>query len=144
MTISDRRRAVDQTAVLIAHAASWSNNSLCTHHLGEAHHESIRAAAAAQDLDRATERIRLRSARYAAAAFPGPVGELISREIRTYVDAGEQLPAYALAPRLVADMTTWELRNPLPPIPDAAPRYVPGTAMHFRSPTAADEPDPAE
>ena len=93
--------------------------------------------------DQAT-RAALRAARYAALAYPGPVGELISRELRGYADAGEQLGVTAVARRLVTEMQRVERRHPLPPVRNdrgnrRAPRYVPGTPLHFRYPTAADE-----
>jgi hypothetical protein len=92
------------------------------------------------------ERRALRHARYAAAAYPGVVGELISREIRAYVDAGRQLIPAALAPRLVSAMQRAELEHPRPPVRSdsghrLAARPVPGSATQWRYPTAADESD---
>ncbi|MDT7744652.1 MAG: hypothetical protein QOE59_3730 [Actinomycetota bacterium] len=88
----------------------------------------------------------LRAARYAAAAYPGAVGELISREIRAYVNAGRALSPAALEPRLVSAMQRAEIQDPLPPIRSEsghhlAARPVPGRAMQWRYPTVADELD---
>ncbi len=88
-----------------------------------------------------------RAARYAAAAHPGAVGELISREIRAYVEAGQALSPVALGPRLVSAMQRAELHDPLPPMRSESgnrlpARPVPGRAMQWRYPSAADELDP--
>ncbi|MCD2195839.1 hypothetical protein LQ327_20920 [Actinomycetospora endophytica] len=101
-------------------------------------------AAAWSGLGMDAERVALHAARYAAAAFPGPVGELISQEIRAYVEAGRALAPSDLAPRLVSNMRRAEITNPLPPLRSPAgnlhaARYVPGSPMHWRHPTAADE-----
>jgi hypothetical protein len=92
------------------------------------------------------ERPALRAARYAAAAYPGPVGELIDREIRAYVDAGGALSPAALGPRLVSAMQRAEIHHPLPPVRSEsghrlAARPVPGSGSRWQYPTAADEVD---
>lgn len=77
----------------------------------------------------------LRAARYALSAYPGPIGELIDRELRAYIDSGHELPPTALPERLLTTliaaaagqpaMTT----DPSPPLPPA--RYKPGTPLHW-------------
>ena len=88
-------------------------------------------------------RIALRAARYAVAAYPGPIGELISRELRSYVDAGEQVHAPALAARLILALQRGEAQNPLPSIQNdwrhLPAQYVPGSPMRFRYRTSADD-----
>ncbi|MGD9531481.1 hypothetical protein [Pseudonocardia sp.] len=44
----------------------------------------------------------LRAARFGLEAYPGPVGELIDRELRAYVDGGRRLPPDAVPERLLA------------------------------------------
>lgn len=76
-----------------------------------------------------------RAARYALNAYPGPIGELISRELHRFVEAGEQLSALALPPRLIAALRQSEARNPQPPLPNwnhLPARYIPGTPLHWR------------
>lgn len=59
-------------------------------------------------MDRAATHAALRAAHYGARAHPGPVGELIERELHAYVQAGVQLVRPALAPRLIAVLTAAE------------------------------------
>lgn len=142
------RPVMDQTATLVMHAAEWSNDSVRNDFPAAAfsacHCEGASPSEGVAPLDPDTRRISLRAARYAAAAYPGALGELISREIRTYVAADEQVPRHALSRRLIVAMQNREASTPLSPVPNAAPRYVPGTPLHFRSPTVADEPFPRE
>jgi hypothetical protein len=93
------------------------------------------------------ERRALRAARYAAAAYPGAVGELVSGRIRAYVDDRLALHPAELAPRLVSAMERAEIEHPLPPLRGdgghrLAARPVPGSGTGWRHPTAADEPEP--
>jgi hypothetical protein len=81
------------------------------------------------------------AARYAEYAYPGPIGEVLSRELRSYADDGEQLPPHALAPRLVLAVRRQEARNPLPPAPGYAhlpAQYIPGSALRWRYRTVTD------
>ena len=77
----------------------------------------------------------LRVARSAPHVFPGPVGELIAREMRAYIHAGRQLPPDTLPERLLAVLL---------PIPEAAQaaaisrpeyalpaRYRKGSPLHW-------------
>lgn len=81
------------------------------------------------------------AARYAEHAYPGPIGEVLSRELRSYAEDGEQLPPHASAPRLVLMVRRQEARNPLPPAPGYAPRRrstsqaAPCAGAPARSPT---------
>jgi hypothetical protein len=87
-----------------------------------------------------------RAARYATHAFRGPIGELISRELGSYVERGMQVPVSALGPRLVAAMQREEARHPLPPLPGYAhlPALpAPGNGLRWRYRTAADPERPA-
>lgn len=88
-------------------------------------------------------RAALRAARYAVAAYPGPIGELISRELHSYVDAGEQVHAPALAARLILALERGEAQHPLPPIHGdwrhLPAQYIPGSPMHWRYRTSADD-----
>ena len=94
-------------------------------------------------LSRDAARTALRAARYAVAAYPGPIGELISRELHSYVDAGEQVHAPALAARLILALQRGEAQNPLPPIQSdwrhLPAQYIPGSPMHWRYQTIADD-----
>ena len=88
-------------------------------------------------------RAALRAARYAVAAHPGPIGELISRELHSYVDTGEQVHAPALAARLILALQRGEAQNPLRPIQSdwrhLPAQYIPGSPMHWRYRTIADD-----
>lgn len=82
-----------------------------------------------------------RAARYAQHAYGGPVGDLIGRELREYAEAGQQLPPYAIGPRLVSLLTQQEARDPLPPArtyTHLPAQYVPGTPLHWRYRSIAD------
>jgi hypothetical protein len=86
----------------------------------------------------------LHAARCARHAYEGPIGDLVSRELRTYAEIGEQLPPSALGPRLVSEMQRQEARQPLPAPRSHAhlpARYVPGTPLHWRYRTVADQPE---
>jgi hypothetical protein len=77
-----------------------------------------------------------RAARTAMADFPEPVGELINRELHGYADAGDRLPAQALAPRLVtligARADHEPAAGPTAPRPRILPaRYRPGSPLHW-------------
>ncbi|MEN3298418.1 MAG: hypothetical protein V7633_476 [Pseudonocardia sp.] len=81
------------------------------------------------------------AARYAEHAYPGPIGEVLSRELRNYAEDGEQLPPHASAPRLISAVQRQQARNPLPPAPGYAhlpAQYIPGSALRWRYRTAAD------
>jgi hypothetical protein len=126
--------APDQTALLIARAAAWNRTI----------DEATPISSSAQTrLSRDAAQIALRAARYAVAAYPGPIGELISRELHSYVDAREQVHAPALAARLILALQRGETQNPLPPIQNAwrhlPAQYIPGSPMHWRYRTSADD-----
>jgi hypothetical protein len=73
-----------------------------------------------------------RAARAAVADFPEPVGELINRELHGYADAGDRLPARALAPRLVILLESTDPAEPTMPRPRTLPaRYRPGSPLHW-------------
>ncbi|WP_433284433.1 hypothetical protein ACQPZQ_24685 [Pseudonocardia sp. CA-142604] len=85
----------------------------------------------------------LHAAQHAALTYEGPIGELISRELRHYAQRGVQLPPSAMGPRLVAAMRRQEARQPLPPAPGWAhlpARYIPGSGLRWRHRSVA-EPD---
>lgn len=51
------------------------------------------------------DKARLRAAaRHALAIYPGPVGELLARELNAYADFGRGLAGDALIPRLAAEI----------------------------------------
>lgn len=51
------------------------------------------------------ERSRLRAAAaHARRALPGPLGELVHRELTAYAEFGHRMTADALIPRLAADV----------------------------------------
>jgi hypothetical protein len=101
-------------------------------------------------LNRKATDAALRAARYALRAYPGPVGELIDRELRGYVDAGHAVPPAALPARLIAKLRAAQEREPAaangrntttwPPA-----RYRPGSPLHWHYAAGADsdyqEPD---
>lgn len=98
--MSDQPRTrPDQTAVLIAHAALWSRGQAVSDAMCPALSDDARVAA-------------LQAARYAEASFSGPVGELMAREIRAYVEGGHARPWCQIAPRLVSEMRHRESRLP--------------------------------
>jgi hypothetical protein len=69
-------------------------------------------------------------------AYSGPIGELIDRELRSYVDSGHAVHPAALPSRLIATLAAAEGREPA-----VAPgrnstaglpaRYRPGSALHW-------------
>jgi hypothetical protein len=62
-----------------------------------------------QDLPRLAphEHSRYRAAAdYARLRYPGPVGELIHRELRAYAEFGHRFASDALVPRLATDILT--------------------------------------
>ena len=77
----------------------------------------------------------LQAARYAALTYEGPVGEIISGELRSYAEGGVQLPPSGMGPRLLAAMQRKEARQPLPQAPSWAhlpAHYIPGSALRWR------------
>ena len=77
----------------------------------------------------------LQAARYAALTYEGPVGEIISGELRSYAESGVQLPPSAMGPRLLAAMQRQEARQPLPAAPSWAhlpAQYIPGSGLKWR------------
>lgn len=116
----------DQTAILLTYAAEWSR--------ARAAYEATRPA-----LSEDAKAAGLRAARYAEASFSGPVGELIGREIRSYVNAGYVLPWRHIAPRLVSAMANRESRFPGGGTGgnNANPvtlRYIPGSNLRYIGP----------
>jgi hypothetical protein len=136
--MTDRAEHGDSTATLVSHAAAWSS--------GNSEPEEVSAPASNPLADRPLtpdERsLALRSARYAAHAYPGPTGELISSKIHEYVLDGKLLESFSLPRRLVRSMQTMEARSPLPPLGgyDHLPAtYIPGSAGRWRYRTSPDE-----
>lgn len=93
-------------------------------------------------LGRDTTHAALRAAAYALHAYPGPVGELIDRELRSYVDSGHAAHPAALPSRLIATLAAAESREPA-----AAPgrdntaglpaRYRPGSPLQWEYGTSS-------
>jgi hypothetical protein len=84
----------------------------------------------------------LRAARYALRSYPGPIGELIDRELRAYIDTGHELPPTALPERLLATLIAAAHRSaastdPLPPA-----RYMRGTPLHWEYPAGIGTDQP--
>jgi hypothetical protein len=135
--MSDRDRHGDQTARLVSHAAAWSAG-IAREGDPPPRPEDWFAERDLTTVERATA---LRSARYAAHAYPGPVGDLIRTKIEEYVTDGKMLGPCALADRLVRSMQTMESRSPLAPRRgyDHLPAiHVPGSGSRWRYRTAAD------
>jgi hypothetical protein len=136
--MSERNKHCDQTATLVSHATAWSTGSAETKDAPPTPSDSL----AEGDLTTVERATALRSARYAAHAYPGPVGDLIKTKIEQYVMDGKLLEPFDLARRLVRSMQTMETRHPLPSgggydyLPTV---YVPGSGMRWRYRTAADE-----
>jgi hypothetical protein len=63
---------------------------------------SLTPAADRPQLSREYVHAILRASRFGIHAYPGPVGELIERELRAYVDGGRRLPPDSTAERLLA------------------------------------------
>jgi hypothetical protein len=136
--MSDRTGHRDQTATLVSHAAAWSAGSADKDDAPPQPNESP----AERDLTTVERAAALGSARYAAHAYPGPVGDLVKAKIEQYVVDGKQLEPFDLAPRLVRAMQTMEGSSPLPPRRgyDHLPAvHVPGSGGRWRYRTAADE-----
>jgi hypothetical protein len=86
-------------------------------------------------LDREAVHAILRAARFGHEAYPGPIGELIERELTAYVETGRQLPADSgperllvvlhLAQEQAGETTTEEPRYRLPAV------YKKGTPLHW-------------
>jgi hypothetical protein len=88
----------------------------------------------------------LNVAHYASLTYEGPLGEIISQELRQYAESGVQLPPSAMGPRLVAAMQRQEARQPLPRARSWAhlpAQYIPGSALKWRYRTVADLDQPA-
>jgi hypothetical protein len=108
---------------------------------GPADPTDSRALAASRLSREATDEAR-RAARYAVSANPGPIGDLVDQELKRYIEAGEELHAPALPPRLIAALRASEAQHPLPPTPNwrhLPAQYIPGTPLHWRYRTAADD-----
>ncbi|GAA5152779.1 hypothetical protein GCM10023321_21970 [Pseudonocardia eucalypti] len=83
----------------------------------------------------------LRAARYARRAYPGPIGELVERELRAYVETGYLAPADALPARLVTLLTEAQVAEAASAEPEALPaRYRPGSPLHWDYPEKVTEP----
>lgn len=109
---------------------------------GEPHVESSEGAR----LSSASIAAVWRAARYAEHAYPGPIGDLIGQELRTYAANGVKLPPHAIGPRLASMLITQEKRHPLPPLPSYAhlpAQHAPGTGSRwrYRSVIDVEEPD---
>jgi len=63
------------------------------------------------------DRMQMRAAAFRATRlYPGPVGELISKELMTWEEFGMKLGGHGLVARLVAAVMDAELPIPAPPI----------------------------
>lgn len=83
----------------------------------------------------------LRAVRYARRAYPGPIGELLDRELHAYVDTGYLAPADALPARLVALLTEAQAAEAAPAEPEALPgRYRPGSPLRWDYPEKVTGP----
>lgn len=76
-----------------------------------------------------------RAARYALHSYPGPIGELIDRELRAYIDTGHEAPPTALPERLLTALLATATRQPAittdPSPPPLPARYRQGTPLHW-------------
>jgi hypothetical protein len=86
--------------------------------------------------DLSTEAVHtiLGTARFGVRAYPGPVGELIDRELRAYVDTGRQLPPHAIPERLLTTLHQAQEREPATAAEPEATlpvRYRKGTPLHW-------------
>jgi hypothetical protein len=146
-------RPADQTAVLVTHASRWSHQRAGAREESAVAPGSARSDSSSQDslaadrsLTQAERRAALSAARYAVAAYSGPIGELISRELHSYVDAGVREHVPSLAPRLILGLERAEARNPIPEIRHGwahlPAQYIPGTPMHWRYRDVAEAPLP--
>jgi hypothetical protein len=83
----------------------------------------------------------LRAARYSRQAYPGPIGELVDRELRAYVDTGQQLPPTSIPERLLAS-----LRQHQEHAPDTEPgltlpaRYRKGSPLRWELTPRTEQP----
>lgn len=74
----------------------------------------------------------LRAARYALHSYPGPIGELIDRELRAYIDTGHELPPTALPERLLTTLIATATSQPaITKDPSLPARYTRGTPLHW-------------
>jgi hypothetical protein len=76
----------------------------------------------------------LHAARQGIRAYPGPVGELIDRELRGYVDTGRQLALDALPERLVSLLVEAQEGQPaagVAPARTLPARYRKGSPLHW-------------
>jgi hypothetical protein len=100
-----------------------------------------------RDLSTETVHTILRAARFSLQAYPGPIGELIDRELRSYVDTGRQLPAGSIPERLLANLL--QTQEPAPstvaePEPTLPARYRKGTPLHWdHHPGTGPGPNPS-
>jgi hypothetical protein len=63
------------------------------------------------------ERMKVRAAAFRATRlYPGPVGELVSKELLDWEQFGNRLGGRGMVMRLVAAVMTAELPTPAPPI----------------------------
>jgi hypothetical protein len=88
-------------------------------------------------LDHSAVHTALCAAGYARAAYPGPIGELIDRELRDYVDSGNAVPTTALAHRLIVQLATAHGRDrqASPATWSQLPaRYRPGSPLQWDYP----------
>jgi hypothetical protein len=59
------------------------------------------------------EKSRLNAAaHHARRVYPGPVGELVDRELRAYAEFGHRLAGDGLAPRLAAQILAFQVAAP--------------------------------
>jgi hypothetical protein len=95
----------------------------------------------------------LRAARFGHQAYSGPIGELIDRELRAYIDTGRQLPPNSIPERLLklllalqgavsstAESTPSTAASPEQILPA---RYRKGTPLHWEFTPRTETPAPA-
>jgi hypothetical protein len=87
------------------------------------------------------EKSRYRTAAvHARRVYPGPVGELVGRELNAYAEFGYRFSADSLIPRLATAVLAAPAAHPLPSLGRADPRR-PLTRAVLRTRAAPDEAD---
>jgi hypothetical protein len=98
------------------------------------------------NLDAEAVRLIGEAARVGREVYPGPVGELIDRELRAYAETGYRVPDHSLTERLVATLLEQKDREPVNANPERSlpARYIKGTPLHWELTPRAELPRPAE
>jgi hypothetical protein len=95
------------------------------------------AAPVVTGLDLETTHAALGAGRFALGLFPGPIGELIDRELRGYVDSGHAAQPSALAPRLITVLAAARNHDSADPAPGPQrlpARYRKGSPLRWDYP----------